>query len=49
MLVKIDPEEEKRLVQLRQKINLHKTTREVLETQYMSLRVNYMHERKTLI
>merc|ERR1712129_464541 len=46
--VKIDPEEEKRLFQLRKKINASEQKREILETQYLSLRSCYVHANKKL-
>ena len=43
MPVRIDPEEEKRLFQLRTKIQQCEAQREVLESQYLSLRAHYVH------
>jgi hypothetical protein len=43
MPVRIDPEEEKRLFQLRTKIQQCEGQREVLESQYLSLRAHYVH------
>lgn len=43
MPVRIDPEEEKRLVNLRLKIQQCEAQREVLESQYLSLRAHYVH------
>lgn len=42
--VRIDPEEEKRLAQLRKKIAFAEAQREILETQYMSLRAHNVEE-----
>lgn len=42
MPVRIDPEEEKRLTTLRQKIQQCEAQREVLESQYLSLRAHYV-------
>ena len=44
MPIKIDPEEEKRIAILRKKIAASEAKREVLETQYLSLRAHYVHE-----
>ena len=44
MPIKIDPEEEKRLQQLRKKIHQSEFEREKLETEYLSLRAHYVHE-----
>lgn len=46
--VRIDPEEEKRLAILRKKISYSESQREVLETQYLSLRASYVHQNQTL-
>jgi hypothetical protein len=43
MPVRIDPEEEKRLSTLRHKIQHCEAQREVLESQYLSLRAHYVH------
>jgi hypothetical protein len=43
MPVRIDPEEEKRLMNLRQKIQRCEAQREVLESQYLSLRAHYVY------
>jgi hypothetical protein len=43
MPVRIDPEEEKRLTTLRQKIQQCESQREVLESQYLSLRAHYVY------
>lgn len=48
MPVRIDPEEEKRLFQLRTKIQQCEAQREVLESQYLSLRAHYVHLSKVL-
>jgi len=42
MPIRIDPEEEKRLSMLRQKIQLSEVQRETLESQYLSLRAHYV-------
>lgn len=42
--VKIDPEEEKRLLQLRKKIAVSESQREQLEIEYFSLSTHYIHE-----
>lgn len=44
MPVKIDPEEEKRLSVLRKRVAASEAKREVLETEYVSLRAHYVHE-----
>lgn len=44
MPIKIDPEEEKRLLTLRKKIHQSEFKREQLETEYLSLRAHYVHE-----
>eukprot|EP00591_Stephanopyxis_turris_P007549 CAMPEP_0195512066 /NCGR_PEP_ID=MMETSP0794_2-20130614/4165_1 /TAXON_ID=515487 /ORGANISM="Stephanopyxis turris, Strain CCMP 815" /LENGTH=1230 /DNA_ID=CAMNT_0040639787 /DNA_START=96 /DNA_END=3788 /DNA_ORIENTATION=+ len=44
MPVRIDPEEEKRIAQLRQKIALLEHERENIEGQYVSLRAHYVRE-----
>jgi hypothetical protein len=49
MPVRIDPEEEKRLFQLRTKIQQCEAQREVLESQYLSLRAHYVHLSKVLV
>lgn len=43
MPVRIDPEEEKRLVNLRSKIQHCEAQREILESQYLSLRAHYVY------
>jgi hypothetical protein len=43
MPVRIDPEEEKRLSMLRQKIQQSEVQREALESQYLSLRAHYVY------
>eukprot|EP00934_Nitzschia_sp_Nitz4_P008143 Nitzschia sp. Nitz4//scaffold353_size16344//7056//8426//NITZ4_008862-RA/size16344-processed-gene-0.9-mRNA-1//-1//CDS//3329548916//8133//frame0 len=43
MPVRIDPEEEKRLANLRHKIQQCEAQREVLESEYLSLRAHYVH------
>jgi hypothetical protein len=43
MPVRIDPEEEKRLINLRQKIQQCESQREVLESEYLSLRAHYVY------
>jgi len=48
MPVRIDPEEEKRLQNLRKKIALCETQREILESQYVSLRAHYVATTKEL-
>ena len=48
MPVRIDPEEEKRLSNLRRKIALCETQREFLESQYVSLRAHYVATTKAL-
>lgn len=48
MPVRIDPEEEKRLQNLRKKIALCETQREFLESQYVSLRAHYVATTKEL-
>ena len=42
--VRIDPEEEKRLSTLRNNIASSEAKREILETEYLSLRAHYVHE-----
>lgn len=42
--VKIDPEEEQRLTLLRKRVAVSEAKREVLETEYLSLRAHYVHE-----
>jgi len=44
MPVRIDPEEEKRLSLLRKRVAASEAKREVLETEYLSLRAHYVHE-----
>jgi hypothetical protein len=44
MPVKIDPEEEKRISVLRKRVAASEAKREVLETEYVSLRAHYVHE-----
>jgi len=44
MPVRIDPEEEKRLSILRKRVAASEAKREVLETEYLSLRAHYVHE-----
>ena len=44
MPVRIDPEEEKRLALLRKRVAASEARREVLETEYLSLRAHYVHE-----
>ena len=44
MPVRIDPEEEKRLAILRKRVAASEAKREVLETEYLSLRAHYVHE-----
>lgn len=44
MPVKIDPEEEKRISVLRKRVAISEAKREVLETEYVSLRAHYVHE-----
>jgi hypothetical protein len=46
--VRIDPEEEKRISQLRKRIAASERLREVLETEYVSLRASYVHESHAL-
>lgn len=48
MPVRIDPEEEKRLANLKQKIQQCEAQREVLESQYLSLRAHYVYLSKKL-
>lgn len=48
MPVRIDPEEEKRLTNLRQKIQQCEAQREILESQYLSLRAHYVYLSKKL-
>lgn len=48
MPVRIDPEEEKRVSQLRTRISTSEKLREVLETEYVSLRAAYVHESHAL-
>jgi hypothetical protein len=48
MPVRIDPEEEKRLTTLRQKIQRCESQREILESQYLSLRAHYVYLSKKL-
>jgi hypothetical protein len=49
MPVRIDPEEEKRLMTLRQKIQHCEAQREVLESQYLSLRAHYVYLSQRLV
>jgi len=44
MPVRIDPEEEKRLSLLRKRVAQSEAKREVLETEYLSLRAHYVHQ-----
>lgn len=44
MPIRIDPEEEKRLTILRNRVSISESKREVLETEYLSLRAHYVHE-----
>jgi hypothetical protein len=48
MPVRIDPEEEKRVALLRKKIASSEAQREILETEYMSLRAHYVYESQRL-
>jgi len=48
MPVRIDPEEEKRLSNLRKRIATSERQREVLETEYVSLRASYVYESQAL-
>lgn len=48
MPVRIDPEEEKRLSVLRKRIAVAESERELLETEYMSLTAQYVHESQRL-
>ena len=48
MPVRIDPEEEKRLMNLRLKIQQCEAQREVLESQYLSLRAHYVYTSQVL-
>mmetsp|Transcript_19999 Transcript_19999/g.30059 ORF Transcript_19999/g.30059 Transcript_19999/m.30059 type:complete len:545 (+) Transcript_19999:96-1730(+) len=48
MPVRIDPEEDKRVSLLRKRIATSEAQREVLETEYMSLRAHYVHESQRL-
>lgn len=48
MPVRIDPEEEKRLDMLRKRIATNERQREILETEYVSLRAAYVYESKSL-
>jgi len=48
MPVRIDPEEDKRVSLLRKRIAASEARREVLETEYMSLRAHYVHESQQL-
>ena len=48
MPVRIDPEEEKRFAILRKKIAASEAKREILETEYLSLRAHYVHESRQL-
>jgi hypothetical protein len=46
--VRIDPEEEKRISQLRKRIGASEKLREILETEYVSLRASYVYESHAL-
>jgi hypothetical protein len=46
--VRIDPEEEKRVLLLRKRIAASESQREILETEYMSLRAHYVYESQRL-
>jgi len=48
MPVRIDPEEEKRLALLRKRVAASEAKREVLETEYLSLRAHYWYENQKL-
>ena len=48
MPIRIDPEEEKRLTLLRNRVSISESKREVLETEYLSLRAHYVHESHSL-
>jgi len=48
MPVRIDPEEEKRLSMLRKRISTSERQREILETEYVSLRASYVYESQAL-
>mmetsp|Transcript_1523 Transcript_1523/g.2414 ORF Transcript_1523/g.2414 Transcript_1523/m.2414 type:complete len:727 (+) Transcript_1523:229-2409(+) len=48
MPVRIDPEEEKRVANLRKKIAASEAQREVLEAEYMSLRAHFVNESQRL-
>jgi hypothetical protein len=48
MPVRIDPEEEKRVSLLRKRIATSESQREILETEYMSLRAHYVYESQRL-
>jgi hypothetical protein len=48
MPVRIDPEEEKRVSLLRKRIATSESQREILETEYMSLRAHYVFESQRL-
>jgi len=48
MPVKIDPEEEKRLAQLKKKITISESKRETLEGEYESLKAHYWYATKVL-
>ena len=44
MPIRIDPEEEKRIALLRSRVAVSESKREILETEYLSLRAHYVHE-----
>jgi len=46
--IRIDPEEEQRLAILRKRVQASEAMREVLETEYMSLRSHFVHESQRL-
>jgi hypothetical protein len=46
--IRIDPEEEQRLAILRKRVQASEAIREVLETEYMSLRSHFVHESQRL-
>jgi hypothetical protein len=48
MPIRIDPEEDKRLAILRKRVALSEWKREILETEYLSLRSHYVHEQHAL-
>jgi len=49
MPIRIDPEEEKRVAILRNRVAASESKREVLETEYLSLRAHYVHESHKLL